>query len=79
MTSSSCSLIHLLVVSQPPLGLCVVTLTLPGDWFKTLQTNQSNQVTDRRHSGVHLLRHQHKRHPGYPGNRKQKAALRYKP
>lgn len=49
---------------QPPLGLCVVTLTLPSDWFRTQPANQSNQVVDRRHS---VLRYQHKHH-----NRKQK-------
>lgn len=49
---------------QPPLGLCVVTLTLPSDWFRTQPTNQSNQVVDRRQS---VLRYQPKRH-----NRKQK-------
>eukprot|EP00066_Takifugu_rubripes_P021524 XP_011610790.1 PREDICTED: transmembrane protein 132C-like [Takifugu rubripes] len=51
-------------MTQPPLGLCVVTLTLPSDWFRTQPTNQSNQVVDRRQS---VLRYQHKRH-----NRKQK-------
>eukprot|EP00064_Thunnus_orientalis_P018790 superscaffoldBa00004448_g18896 len=29
--------------TQPPLGLCVVALTLPSDWFKDQHSNQSNQ------------------------------------
>lgn len=29
-------------VFQPPLGLCVVTLTLPRDWFENQHTNQSH-------------------------------------
>ncbi|KAK5866697.1 hypothetical protein PBY51_020866 [Eleginops maclovinus] len=28
---------------QPPLGLCMVTLTLPNDWFEDQHTNQSHQ------------------------------------
>lgn len=64
------------LVFQPPLGLCVVALSLPRDWFRTPHANQSNQAMERRHGGVHVLRHQHKRHPSYPGNRMQKTTLR---
>ncbi|XP_034400826.1 transmembrane protein 132D [Cyclopterus lumpus] len=30
-------------ITQPPLGLCVVTLTLPSDWFEDQHTSQSHQ------------------------------------
>ncbi|XP_076583627.1 transmembrane protein 132D [Chaetodon auriga] len=32
---------------QPPLGLCLVTLTLPSDWFKDQDNNQSHQNLDK--------------------------------
>ncbi|CAK6979737.1 LOW QUALITY PROTEIN: transmembrane protein 132D, partial [Scomber scombrus] len=34
-------------ITEPPLGLCVITLTLPSDWFKNQHTNQSNQDLDK--------------------------------
>ncbi|XP_051242052.1 transmembrane protein 132A isoform X2 [Dicentrarchus labrax] len=34
-------------VTQPPLGLCVVTLTLPSEWFKEQHANQSHQDVDK--------------------------------
>ncbi|XP_072318690.1 transmembrane protein 132D [Eucyclogobius newberryi] len=37
-----------LCVTQPPLGFCVVTLTLPSDWFK--DQDQSEQSTAELHS-----------------------------
>ncbi len=55
--------VHLSVcpVSQPPLGLCVVTLTLPRDWFGDQRTNQSNQDLDNWHRNIHLRRRVQKR------------------
>ncbi|XP_070841009.1 transmembrane protein 132D [Chaetodon trifascialis] len=32
---------------QPPLGLCLVTLTLPSEWFKGQHNNQSRQDLDK--------------------------------
>ncbi|XP_041840217.1 transmembrane protein 132D [Melanotaenia boesemani] len=45
-------------VTQPPLGLCVVTLTLPSDWFKdqSQHINQSRQDLDQWHKNVHRNR-----------------------
>ncbi|KAE8301116.1 Transmembrane protein 132B [Larimichthys crocea] len=40
-------------MAQPPLGLCVATLTLPSDWFEGQHGNQSHQDLDKWHSGVH--------------------------
>ncbi|XP_072239817.1 transmembrane protein 132C [Leuresthes tenuis] len=42
-------------ITQPPLGLCVVTLTLPSDWFKDQdqRTNQSHHNLDRWHKNIH--------------------------
>ncbi|XP_069544461.1 transmembrane protein 132D [Brachyistius frenatus] len=40
-------------VVQPPLGLCVVTMTLPTDWFMDQHASQSHQELDRwYHPGV---------------------------
>lgn len=39
--SNICPLHH--VHQKPPLGLCVVTMTLPKDWFKSDQTVQQHQ------------------------------------
>ncbi|XP_071359829.1 transmembrane protein 132C [Trachinotus anak] len=40
-------------MTQPPLGLCVVTLTLPSDWFNDQRANQSHQGLDNWHSNIH--------------------------
>ncbi|KAM9363212.1 transmembrane protein 132D [Symphorus nematophorus] len=37
-------------MTQPPLGLCVVTLTLPSDWFEDQISNQSQQESYKWHS-----------------------------
>ncbi|KAG8014997.1 hypothetical protein GBF38_022229, partial [Nibea albiflora] len=48
-------------MAQPPLGLCVVTLTLPSDWFEGQRTNQSHQDLDKWHGSVHRRRSVQKR------------------
>ncbi|XP_049428732.1 transmembrane protein 132A [Epinephelus fuscoguttatus] len=56
-------------ITQPPLGLCVVTLTLPNDWFEDQHTNQSHQDLDNWHSNIHPRRRVQKRERqrrGYP-------------
>ncbi|XP_029364014.1 transmembrane protein 132A [Echeneis naucrates] len=35
-------------ITQPPLGLCVATLTLPSDWFKDQRANQSHHDLGKR-------------------------------
>ncbi|KAI9514157.1 hypothetical protein NQZ68_035621 [Dissostichus eleginoides] len=41
---------------QPPLGLCMVTLTLPSDWFEDQHTNQSHKDQRRWPSYMHPRR-----------------------
>ncbi|KAM7418297.1 hypothetical protein PAMA_015758 [Pampus argenteus] len=48
-------------ITQPPLGLCVVTLTLPSDWFEDKHTNQSNKDLDKWLSNVQPRRRLQKR------------------
>lgn len=48
-------------VSQPPLGLCVVTLTLPSDWFEDQHTNQSHHDSDKWPRRLHPRRRGQKR------------------
>ncbi|XP_031723049.1 transmembrane protein 132C [Anarrhichthys ocellatus] len=48
-------------ITQPPLGLCVVTLTLPNDWFEDQHTNQSHQDLEKWHSNPHHRRRMQKR------------------
>ncbi|XP_078126398.1 transmembrane protein 132C [Sander vitreus] len=43
-------------ITQPPLGLCVVTLTLPTDWFEDPHTNQSRQELVKWRSNIHPRR-----------------------
>ncbi|XP_029304747.1 transmembrane protein 132D [Cottoperca gobio] len=43
-------------ITQPPLGLCMVTLTLPSDWFEDQHTNQSHQDLEKWHSDIHPRR-----------------------
>ncbi|KAA8594442.1 hypothetical protein FQN60_011577, partial [Etheostoma spectabile] len=40
-------------LTQPPLGLCLVTLTLPTDWFEDPPTNQSRQELVKRPTNIH--------------------------
>ncbi|XP_073330547.1 transmembrane protein 132C [Pagrus major] len=51
-------------MTQPPLGLCVVTLTLPSDWFEDQHTNQSLQW----HSSFHPRRRVQKRERHHHSN-----------
>lgn len=81
------SLIHLLPtspVTQPPLGLCVVTLTLPSNWFEDQHAHQSRQDSDRRHRHLHPRRQVQKqewrrgrRHRSYFVNRQLAASRRW--
>ncbi|TDH16581.1 hypothetical protein EPR50_G00021270 [Perca flavescens] len=48
-------------ITQPPLGLCVVTLTLPTDWFEDPHTNQSRQELVKWRSNIHPRRRLKKR------------------
>ncbi|XP_056228848.1 transmembrane protein 132C [Seriola aureovittata] len=40
-------------MTQPPLGLCVVTLTLPSYWFKDQHANQSHQDLEKWLNNAH--------------------------
>ncbi|XP_064782952.1 transmembrane protein 132C-like [Oncorhynchus masou masou] len=72
-------------VTQPPLGLCVVTLALPKDWFEAGQTSQPylSPKQHARRTHRHRTRNRGRRHNGvvvggaggipFPG------ALRYSP
>uniref|UniRef100_UPI003AAF2F82 transmembrane protein 132C n=1 Tax=Centroberyx gerrardi TaxID=166262 RepID=UPI003AAF2F82 len=40
-------------ITLPPLGLCVVTLTLPNDWFEEEHLDQSYQGLDKRYRHIH--------------------------
>lgn len=68
---------HLDSPSQPPLGLCVVTLTLPRDWFEDDQSSQPHLTPTQR------LRHTHRHRSRARGRRHKDAvtpgALRYSP
>lgn len=63
------------LVSQPPLGLCAVTLTLPSHWFEDQNSNQSHEDWDNGHSNIHPRRQVKKqerrwgRHRSRLGNR----------
>ncbi|XP_042340249.1 transmembrane protein 132C [Plectropomus leopardus] len=48
-------------ITQPPLGLCVVTLTLPNDWFEDQHANQLNQDLDNGHNNIQPRRRVQKR------------------
>ncbi|XP_029989005.1 transmembrane protein 132C [Sphaeramia orbicularis] len=70
-------------ITQPPLGLCVVTLTLPTHWFEDHQSNQSNQDMDKLLTFIPFRRRIHKRERlrGGPRNsavkRRHASSLRY--
>ncbi|XP_070710583.1 transmembrane protein 132C [Pempheris klunzingeri] len=75
-------------ITQPPLGLCVVTLTLPGDWFEDQRANQSHRDLDKWHSSIHPRHRGHRRerqrgghHHGNFVNRQRATSpsLRYHP
>ncbi|XP_074484793.1 transmembrane protein 132C [Sebastes fasciatus] len=56
-------------ITQPPLGLCVVTLTLPSDWFEDQHINQSNQDLEKWHSNIHprhRLQRRERQRRGHP-------------
>lgn len=60
---------------KPPLGLCVVTMTLPKDWFKpdqTVQPHQSKRVRQRHPQSVRSHNHR-------PWGQNSPASLRAKP
>lgn len=67
--------IYILVifVSQPPLGLCVVTLMLPGSWFMDRHRNRSHQELHiKSHNSVRLrsrLQRRRWRSGGHPSSR----------
>ncbi|XP_035492910.2 transmembrane protein 132A isoform X2 [Scophthalmus maximus] len=48
-------------IIQPPLGLCVVTLTLPNDWFEVQRTNQSHKDSKKWRGGIHPHNPVHRR------------------
>ncbi|XP_067297292.1 transmembrane protein 132C [Pseudorasbora parva] len=58
-------------ITQPPFGLCVVTLTLPNDWFEPNQNIKANldQIFKQRHLGRNRprARNRGRRHPYVPG------------
>ncbi|KAI3353225.1 hypothetical protein L3Q82_019268, partial [Scortum barcoo] len=75
-------------ITQPPLGLCVATLTLPREWFQDQHINQSNPDLDNWHSSIHPRRRVQKRerqrgghHHGNFNNRQHgtSPSLRYHP
>ncbi|TNN77897.1 Transmembrane protein 132C [Liparis tanakae] len=55
-------------ITQPPLGLCVVTLTLPSDWFEDHHTGQSHQDLVKWHTNPHHRRRMQKRERQRRGN-----------
>ncbi|KAK2909067.1 hypothetical protein Q8A67_004904 [Cirrhinus molitorella] len=58
-------------ITQPPFGLCVVTLTLSNDWFEPIQNIKANldQIFKQRHLSKNRFRSRNrgKRHPYMPG------------
>ncbi|XDV15349.1 hypothetical protein PO909_015462 [Leuciscus waleckii] len=58
-------------ITQPPFGLCMVTLTLPNDWFEPNQNIKANldQIFKQRHLSRNRSRSRNrgKRHPYVPG------------
>ncbi|KAM7009366.1 transmembrane protein 132C [Tautogolabrus adspersus] len=57
---------------QHPLGLCVVTLTLPGDWLKDQHIKPSHEDLVKWHSNVYprhrVHKREHRRHGHHHGN-----------
>uniref|UniRef100_A0A672QEW7 Transmembrane protein 132C-like n=1 Tax=Sinocyclocheilus grahami TaxID=75366 RepID=A0A672QEW7_SINGR len=58
-------------ITQPPFGLCVVTLTLSNDWFEPIQNIKANldQIFKQRHLSRNRSRSRKRgrRHPYLPG------------
>ncbi|XP_043095223.1 transmembrane protein 132C [Puntigrus tetrazona] len=58
-------------ITQPPFGLCVVTLTLSNDWFEPIQNIKASldQIFKQRHLSRNRsrFRNRGKRHPHVPG------------
>ncbi|XP_068178439.1 transmembrane protein 132C [Antennarius striatus] len=40
-------------MTEPPLGICVVTLTLPSEWFKDQHPSKFHQNVSKRHISIH--------------------------
>ncbi|KAK2919583.1 hypothetical protein Q8A73_003954 [Channa argus] len=59
--------------TEPSLGLCVVTLTLPSDWFEDEHSNQSNQDLDQEHVNIHPRRRVQKRERQWGGYHRSKS------
>ncbi|XP_028834538.1 transmembrane protein 132C isoform X2 [Denticeps clupeoides] len=54
-------------IIQPPLGLCVVSLTLPKDWFESEEWHVNHGQNHRQRHGNrhHTHSHNHRRHQNY--------------
>ncbi|KAL6109995.1 uncharacterized protein ACO6RY_19168 [Pungitius sinensis] len=61
-------------ITLPPLGLCVVTLTLPRDWFEDQHTNQSHQDMEKRPSNTYHRRWMQTRERQRRGHRRGNVA-----
>ncbi|XP_034147053.1 transmembrane protein 132C isoform X2 [Esox lucius] len=63
-------------ITQPPLGLCVVTLTLPTEWFESELTNKAYLGPNQRarHTNRYRVRNRGRRHGDPPPG-----SLRYSP
>ncbi|KAG7485849.1 hypothetical protein JOB18_019742 [Solea senegalensis] len=67
-------------LTQPPLGLCVVTLTLPSGWFEDLHANRSYRETSEWHSSVHARHRVQRRRRGERHHANHhRATLRFRP
>ncbi|XP_065121410.1 transmembrane protein 132C [Paramisgurnus dabryanus] len=64
-------------ITQPPFALCVVTLTLPDDWFETDQNVESNldETYQQRHLSRHRSRKRGKRHQYMPRGIRDKSGI----
>ncbi|XP_047200321.1 transmembrane protein 132D [Hippoglossus stenolepis] len=65
-------------ITQPPLGLCVATLTLPSDWFEDQNTNRSHPDLHKWQSRIHPHIRIHKRERQRSGHHHSNS-LRYHP
>ncbi|XP_070783495.1 transmembrane protein 132C [Enoplosus armatus] len=63
-------------VTQPPLGLCLVTLTLPREWFRGRHSNQSHQDADKWHGNIHPRHRVQKRERQRGGRHRGNSASR---
>ncbi|KAI7811080.1 putative transmembrane protein 132C-like [Triplophysa rosa] len=64
-------------ITQPPLGLCVVTLILPDVWFETYQNIQPNldQPFQQHHSSKHRSRKRGRWHQYMPSGLRAKSGI----